>query len=136
MALPNINPTTTKAWKKLESHFEAIKNHQVKSFFEDDSNRAKDLTIKWEDFYVDYSKNRITGETVKLLLELADEVGLKTAMSQYFGGEVINATEGREVLHTALRNPKSAQVLVEGKDVMPEIYEVKDQIKTFSRAGY
>ncbi len=132
MALPSINPTTTKAWRKLEAHFETIKERHAKTFFEEHPKRAVEMSISWEDFYVDYSKHRITGETLDLLLELAEEVELKSAMNQYFGGEVINATEGREVLHTALRNPKSAEVIVEGKNVMPEIYEVKDKIKAFS----
>jgi len=132
MALAAINPTTTNAWKKLQAHFDSIKNRQSKDFFAENPTRAQDMSIDWEDFYVDYSKHRITAETLELLLELADEVKLKDAMSQYFGGEVINQTEGREVLHTALRNPESATVMVNGKNVMPEIYEVKHQIKRFS----
>ena len=132
MALPSINPTSTKAWKKLEAHFELIKNRHAKTFFEENPKRANEMSIKWEDFYVDFSKHRLTKETLDLLLELAEEVELKKAISQYFKGEAINATEGREVLHTALRKPKSAEVNVDGKNVMPEIFQVKDKIKAFS----
>ncbi|TXD83680.1 glucose-6-phosphate isomerase [Subsaximicrobium wynnwilliamsii] len=134
MALAAINPTTTKAWKKLQAHFDTIKNQPAKQFFAEAPHRADDMRIVWEDFYVDYSKHRLTSETMALLLELAEEVKLKDAMSQYFGGEVINQTEGREVLHTALRNPKSAEVMVDGENVMPEIYEVKNKIKGFTEA--
>lgn len=132
MALPAINPTTTKAWKKLESHFEEIKDQNIASLFVSNKNRANEMTIKWDDFYIDYSKHRINEKTIELLLELADEVGLKEAMAQYFEGEVINATEGREVLHTALRNPESAEVRVDGENVTPAIYKVKEKMKLFS----
>lgn len=132
MALPSINPTTTKAWKVLESHFIEIKNKHIKTYFDENSSRAEEMTIKWEDFYLDFSKHRINNKTVDLLLDLAKEVKLDEAISDYFGGEIINETEGREVLHTALRNPESAEVYVEGQNVMPEIYEVKARIKSFS----
>ncbi|MFB9051798.1 glucose-6-phosphate isomerase [Formosa undariae] len=132
MALPTINPTTTEAWKNLQNHFEDIKNTHMKDLFANDPNRADKNTIIWEDFYVDFSKNRITEDTMKYLLQLADEVKLKDAMQSYFSGDVINETEGREVLHTALRAPKSAKVLVDGEDVMPEIYKVKAEIEAFT----
>ncbi len=132
MALQTINPTTTNAWKKLNEHFNIIQSKHLKELFEAHPDRVKDMSIQWEDFLVDYSKNRITNETKALLIDLANEVQLKDAMEKYFGGDVINQTEGREVLHTALRNPKDAEVLVNGKNVMPEIYEVKNKIKDFS----
>jgi glucose-6-phosphate isomerase len=132
MALKTINPTTTKAWSKLQAHFKTIENSHLVDLFSKHSNRANEMTIQWEDFYVDYSKHRISKETLDLLIELANEVDLKDAMNKYFGGEVINKTEGREVLHTALRNPETAEVNVDGKNVMPEIYEVKNKIKDFS----
>lgn len=132
MALQTINPTTTNAWKKLYEHFNNIQSKHLKELFEAHADRVKDMSIQWEDFLVDYSKNRITNETKSLLIDLANEVQLKDAMEKYFGGDVINQTEGREVLHTALRNPKDAEVLVNGNNVMPEIYEVKDKIKDFS----
>ncbi|WP_299337533.1 glucose-6-phosphate isomerase [uncultured Psychroserpens sp.] len=132
MALKTINPTSTKAWSKLQAHFKTIENTHLKDLFTQHENRASEMTIQWEDFYFDYSKHRVSKETLNLLLELADEVDLKDAMHQYFGGEVINATEGREVLHTALRSPKDAEVIVDGENVIPEVYQVKEKIKDFS----
>lgn len=132
MALKTINPTTTKSWKKLEEHFNNVKDVHMKQWFAQDAERANKMTIKWEDFYVDYSKNRITEETLNLLLELANEVDLKDAISKYFEGDIINETEGRAVLHTALRAPKTAEVFVDGENVIPEIYSVKEKIKDFT----
>ncbi|MCL4139116.1 UNVERIFIED_CONTAM: hypothetical protein GTU68_056497, partial [Idotea baltica] len=90
------------------------------------------MTIKWDDFYVDFSKNRITEETFGYLLELAKEVKLKEAINSQFSGEIINKTEGRAVLHTALRAPKDADFNFEGKNVMPEVYKVKQKIEAFT----
>lgn len=132
MALPTINPTTTEAWKKLQAHFEDVKGLHMKDLFAKETNRANNFTVKWDDFYVDYSKNRITEDTLKLLLQLADEVKLKEAIKSQFSGETINKTEGRAVLHAALRAPKTANFKVDGVDVMPEIYEVKEKIKNFT----
>ena len=102
--------------------------------FAQDAERANKFTIQWEDFYVDFSKNRITPETLDLLLELTNEVALKEAMEAYFSGKVINETEKREVLHTALRTPEDAVVLVNEENVIPEVYAVKEKIKQFSNA--
>lgn len=132
MALPSINPTTTKAWKALQNHFESVKDLKMKDLFEKNEDRANNLSLNWEDFYVDFSKNRITEKTLSLLLDLAKEVKLKEAISAYFEGEVINKTEKRAVLHTALRGKKLDTVLVEGKNVMPEVFEVKAKIEKFS----
>ncbi|WP_179021645.1 glucose-6-phosphate isomerase [Winogradskyella forsetii] len=134
MALKATNPTTTEAWKKLQAHFETIKSQHLKDMFKNDAERANDLTVKWEDFFVDFSKNRVTTETIDLLIELAKEVDLKNAISKYFDGDVINATEGRAVLHTALRAPKEAKVLVDGENVIPEVHEVKKKIENFTNA--
>tara|TARA_B110000090_G_scaffold4126_1_gene4329 strand:+ start:9567 stop:11189 length:1623 start_codon:yes stop_codon:yes gene_type:complete len=134
MALNSINPTQTKAWSKLAAHFETIKESQMKTWFKDNPDRAEEFTIQWEDFYVDFSKNRITSETLVLLKELAEELKLDEAISKYFDGDIINHTEGRAVLHTALRAPEDAQVYVDGANVMPEIHKVKALIKTFSDA--
>ncbi|WP_178990854.1 glucose-6-phosphate isomerase [Winogradskyella schleiferi] len=134
MALKATNPTTTEAWKKLQAHFETIKSQHLRDMFKSDADRANDLTVKWEDFYVDFSKNRITTETIDLLIELANEVDLKNAISKYFDGDVINATEGRAVLHTALRAPKEAKVLVDGENVIPEVHEVKKKIENFTNS--
>tara|TARA_R110002049_G_scaffold37208_1_gene117520 strand:- start:78069 stop:79706 length:1638 start_codon:yes stop_codon:yes gene_type:complete len=132
MALPNINPTTTNAWKQLQKHFEDLKGIHMKDLFAQDENRADKFTIKWDDFYVDFSKNRITEETFGYLLGLANEVGLKEAIELYFSGEKINVTEGRAVMHTALRAPKDVPCFIEGVDVMPEVYAVKEKIASFT----
>ncbi|WP_179337261.1 glucose-6-phosphate isomerase [Winogradskyella ludwigii] len=134
MALKATNPTTTKAWGKLQAHFEDIKSKHLKDLFSSDAERATDLTVKWDDFYVDFSKNRITKETVNLLIELANELDLKDAISKYFDGDIINVTEDRAVLHTALRAPEDAEVLVDGENVIPEIHEVKRKIEAFTNS--
>ncbi|MFD2724982.1 glucose-6-phosphate isomerase [Hyunsoonleella rubra] len=132
MALPNVNPTATPSWKKLGEHFDKTKSIKMKDLFAKDSGRANKFSIKWDDFYVDFSKNRITEETVKYLLELADDVKLKDAIQSQFSGEKINQTEGRAVLHTALRAPESAVFEVDGKNVIPEVYDVKRKIEGFT----
>nr|WP_321232575.1 glucose-6-phosphate isomerase [uncultured Psychroserpens sp.] len=131
MALKTVNPTTTNAWRKLQAHFKTIEDKHLKELFANHHNRANDMTITWDDFIVDYSKHRVSNETINLLIELANEVDLKDAMTKYFGGDAINQTEGREVLHTALRNPENAEVNVNGENVMSEIFEVKHKIKNF-----
>ncbi|MGC1205745.1 MAG: glucose-6-phosphate isomerase, partial [Flavobacteriaceae bacterium] len=132
MSLPTINPTTTESWKKLQEHFKTVKDVHMKDLFAQDKDRANKMTIKWDDFYVDFSKNRITEETFKYLLELAKEVKLKEAIKSQFSGEIINQTEGRAVLHTALRAPEDANFNFEGKNVIPEIYKVKQKIEAFT----
>jgi glucose-6-phosphate isomerase len=132
MALQNTNPTETTAWQKLKTHFSSMQSNSIKEMFQNDSKRAENFHIQWDDFLVDYSKNNITQETIDLLLELAEEVNLKDAISKYFAGDIINQTENRAVLHTALRAPESATILVDGKNVMPEIYDVKNKVRAFS----
>lgn len=134
MALSKTNPKSTEAWAKLTSHLEDIKHQSLKELFETDPKRAEKFTINWKDFLLDFSKNRITTDTIDLLVTLAGEVQLKEAISAYFNGEHINETEGRAVLHTALRAKKDDTVLVDGQNVVPEIYEVKEHIKAFSEA--
>lgn len=134
MSLQNINPTTTNAWKKLTSHFSETKAAQIKSLFDADANRAQKFSLQWNDFFLDFSKNRITEETMQLLLQLSEEVNLKEAIQKYFDGDAINQTEGRAVLHTALRAKKSDTVLVDGKNVIEEVYEVKEKIKDFTES--
>jgi glucose-6-phosphate isomerase len=132
MALKSINPTTTSAWLKLQSHFSEIKDQHLKDLFKKNPERANELTILWEDFYIDFSKNRITSETMDLLLDLASELDLKDAISKYFEGDIINKTEGRAVLHTALRAEEDAKVFVDGENVIPSVYEVKRKVETFT----
>lgn len=132
MALNFINPTTTKSWSLLKEHFEVVKNVHMKTWFAQNKNRANEMTIKWEDFYVDFSKNRITNETLDLLLNLAEEVELKDAIAKYFNGDVINQTENRAVLHSALRAPNTAKIYVDGENVISEICKVKNKIQKFT----
>ena len=132
MPLYNINPTTTQAWKKLSERYNQTKDSHMKAQFSNDANRASDFTIQWKDFLVDYSKNRIDRKTMQLLLQLTKEVNLKDAIGKYFGAEAINQTEGRAVLHTALRAKYSDTVMVNGVNVIDEVYEVKRRIKEFT----
>ena len=132
MSLPKINPTTTKAWKKLQEHYKTIANIHMKDLFVQDSKRANEFSITWEDFYIDFSKNRITKETFQLLLELAKETKLDHAIQSCFLGEKINETEDRAVLHTALRASEKESVSVDGENIIPEIQSVKTKIKHFS----
>jgi len=132
MALQTINPTTTLAWKKLQAHYEAIQNTTIKALFDANPKRFEQFSIQYPSLLVDYSKNRINEETIQLLVDLAKETGVDQAIQQMFSGATINATEGRAVLHTALRNRSNEEVLVDGKDVMPQINAVLDQMKAFS----
>jgi len=132
MALPNTNPSSTAAWKAIQEHFETMKTVSMKNMFQEDPSRASKFHIQWNDFLIDYSKNRINQETMDLLLNLANEVHLKEAIAAYFEGEAINRTENRAVLHTALRAPENSVVTVDGQNVIPEIYEVKNNIKAFT----
>ena len=132
MALNTTNPTGTEAWKKLQNHFNAIQNTTIQELFQKDNNRVAKFNLQWNDFLVDYSKNNISEETISLLLELANTIGLKDAIADYFGGEIINQTENRAVLHTALRAPESAVIKVDGENVISEVYEVKNKIKNFT----
>ncbi|MBP9849986.1 MAG: glucose-6-phosphate isomerase [Flavobacterium sp.] len=132
MALPKINPSQTATWQKIQDHFEKMNQTSMKDLFASDSERASKFHIQWNDFLVDYSKNIANQETLDLLLQLANEVQLKQAIASYFEGDIINQTENRAVLHTALRAKESAKVMVDGVNVMPEIYSVKNKIKNFS----
>lgn len=134
MSLQNVNPTTTNAWKRLTSHYSETKATQIKTLFETDVNRAEKFSLQWNDFLLDFSKNRITNETMQLLLQLSEEVHLKDAIQKYFDGAEINQTEGRAVLHTALRSKKSDAILVDGENVVTEVYEVKEKIKSFTES--
>lgn len=134
MSLTNTNPTRTEAWKALEAHYERIKSTPVKALFESDPHRAEKFAIQWQDFYVDYSKNKITGETLSHLLALAQETRLKEAITSYFKGDIINITEKRAVLHTALRARETDEILVDNVDIIPEVFEVRKKIKDFSES--
>lgn len=132
MALENTNPTGTVSWNKLREHFEDICYTPMQEMFAHDKDRANRFHIEWNDFLLDYSKNKISLRTIDLFVELAQELGLKNGIESLFSGEKINATENRAVLHTALRADKNQSVFVEGKNVIPEVFEVKEKIKSFT----
>jgi glucose-6-phosphate isomerase len=131
--LTKINPTRTENWKKLADHYEKMKNVHMKDLFADDPERFAKFSIRFNEILVDYSKNRLSGQTLKLLTGLADEIGLRDAIEKMFSGDKINATENRAVLHVALRNRGNAPVYVDDKDVMPEVNEVLEKMKDFSQ---
>jgi glucose-6-phosphate isomerase len=129
--LPKTNPTATAAWKTLAGHYTALKDVHMKSLFAADPARFERFSIHWNDILVDYSKNRITEETLGLLMELAGECGLSEAIERMFSGDAINETENRAVLHTALRNRAGSPVVVDGEDVMPAVNAVLAKMKDF-----
>lgn len=132
MSLPNINPTQTKAWGKLKSHFEEMSNFSIKKAFQEDQNRKEEFSLHFQDLNFDFSKNRITQKTLNLLLDLAEEVELDNAIEAYFNGQKINATEGRQVLHTALRSSEKQPFLVEEVNIREEIEKTLDKMEIFT----
>ncbi|WP_278468230.1 glucose-6-phosphate isomerase [Gimesia maris] len=120
------------AWKSLEAHYEKVKGLHLKTLFADDATRGERLTLDSLGLYLDYSKNRITDETIKLLLDLAEETGLRERIDAMFRGDKINLTENRSVLHVALRAPKGASILVDGENVVPQVHAVLDKMVDFS----
>jgi glucose-6-phosphate isomerase len=132
MALENTNPSGTQAWQKLRQHFEEMEFSSMQEMFANDPQRAQRFTIQWNDFLIDYSKNIITQETINYLLDLANEVNLKDAIGKYFQGDIINQTENRAVLHTALRASETASITVDGKNIIPEIADVKRKMQSFT----
>lgn len=124
--------TNTASWKSLEQHFEAIKNVHIKALFEKDTTRGQQLVIRDLGIYFDYSKHRITEETLDLLFRLAEARGLEARRQAMFSGEKINTTENRAVLHTALRAPKGTTVLADGHNVVPDVHAVLDKMALFS----
>ncbi len=130
--MEKINPTKTQAWKKLKAHYKEMKNVQMKTLFEEDPKRFKKFSLKKDDILLDYSKNRITEETVDLLVELAHECQLKVGIKSMFAGDKINETEGRSVLHIALTHKGKRGIKVDGEDVMPFVREVLRKMKIFS----
>ncbi len=130
--LPNIDFTTTQSYKYLADHYIDIVAQNLKDLFKTDNQRFTKFSTQFEDILFDYSKNRITDETFALLMQLARECMVKDAIEAMFSGEVINATEHRPVLHIALRNRSNTPIYVDGKDVMPDVNRVLEQMKTFS----
>lgn len=130
--LKKINPVKTAAWKGLRDHFKIMKNRQMKDMFSKDFERFGKFSLRFNDILVDYSKNCVDNETLLLLLKLAEETDVKDAIEKMFSGDMINETEGRAVLHVALRNRSNSPIYVGGKDVMPEVNAVLKQIEIFS----
>ncbi|RJQ55338.1 MAG: glucose-6-phosphate isomerase [Desulfobacteraceae bacterium] len=130
--LKKIDPVKTQNWKSLESHYRLMKDVHMRSFFEEDPGRFEKFSLRLDDILVDFSKNRICRETLDLLLALAEEVDLKGAIEKMFAGDRINETENRSVLHVALRNRSNTPILVDGKDVMPEVNAALNKMIDFS----
>jgi glucose-6-phosphate isomerase len=125
--------TARPAWKALQAHFEKVKNLHLREMFSADPKRGELMKLEASGIYLDYSKNRITAETVDLLLQLATESGLRARIDAMFNGDRINITENRPVLHVALRAPRDASILVDGQNVVPEVHQVLDKMAAFSK---
>ncbi len=132
-AIPKITPLAERsAWKALIAHHDKVKSTTLKDLFAKDPGRGERLTAEFGGIFLDYSKNRVTDETLKLLFQLADESGLKARIEAMFTGEKINITENRAVLHVALRAPKGEKIVVDGEDVVPAVHEVLDKMTGFA----
>ena len=132
-----MEPTTKsvnelRAWNALAAHYQNIRELHLRKLFADDPTRGQRLTVEAAGLFLDYSKNRITDETLKLLVQLADESGLRERIDAMFRGDKINVTENRAVLHVALRAPKGASIVVDGQNVVPEVHAVLDKMADFS----
>ena len=132
MTTPTAPLAERPAWKALEAHFQIVRELHLRKLFADDPKRGEQMTVEAVGLYLDYSKNRITGETLKLLVQLADESGLRARIDAMFQGEKINITEKRAVLHVALRAPKGASIVVDGENVVPQVHAVLDKMTDFS----
>jgi glucose-6-phosphate isomerase len=130
--LPKVNPTNTKAWKALEEYYAKFNGTQMKDLFAKDAKRFDTYSLQFEDILVDFSKNIVDEKVFSLLIQLAEECGVKQALEAEFSGEKINKTEDRSVLHIALRNRSNSPILMDGADVMPGINAVLAQMKDFS----
>ncbi len=129
---PNIDFTTTQAYKYLADHYITVNEKSLKELFAEDPDRFQKFSTQLEDILFDFSKNRITDETLALLVQLANECQLQEAITAMFAGEKINATEGRQALHTALRNQSNEPVIVDGEDIMPKVKAVLEHMKDFT----
>src|SRR5258706_5963868 len=128
MATATKTVTELPAWKALSAHFQKIDRLHLRELFAQDPKRGERLTVEAAGLYLDYSKNRITDETLALLLQLAEQSGLRARIAAMFGGEKINVSEKRAVLHVALRAPKGQSILVDGEDVLPQVHSVLDRM--------
>ena len=127
-------PAKVQAWKKLATHFRIVREMHLRQLFADDSKRGERMTAEAVGLFLDYSKNRITDETLRLLVQLANESGLRERIDAMFRGDKINITENRAVLHTALRAPRDAAILLDGKNIVPEVHGVLDKMATFANS--
>src|SRR5262249_26296653 len=121
------------AWVALEKHYSKLKGVHLRQLFADDRERGQRLTVEAFGLYLDYSKNRITDETLRLLLQLADESGLRERIDAMFRGDKINVSENRAVLHIALRAPRGSSIMYDGQNVVPEVHAVLDKMADFAR---
>jgi len=128
----NGDLTQRPAWRALEAHYQHMRTVHLRDLFAADPGRGERLALRWEDFYCDFAKHRITDETLHLLVELAKEAGLRERIDAMFRGEKINVTENRAVLHVALRAPRGAEIFVDGANVVPEVHAVLDQMAAFA----
>src|SRR3984885_3955608 len=124
--------TERPAWKDLEAHFQKVRELHLRQLFATDRERGKHMTAEGAGIYLDYSKNRITDETIQLLLQLAEESGLRPRMDAMFRGDKINSTENRAVLHVALRAPRGETIVVDGRNVVPDVHAVLDKMAGFA----
>jgi glucose-6-phosphate isomerase len=124
--------TKLAAWQALEAHYPKVRELHLRKLFADDTKRGERMTVEAVGIYFDYSKHRITDETLRLLLQLAEESGLRARIEAMFRGEKINVTEKRAVLHVALRAPKGQSIMVDGEDVVPQVHAVLDKMAGFS----
>ncbi|MFL0176548.1 glucose-6-phosphate isomerase [Mycobacterium sp. SMC-18] len=129
---PAADITTTSAWKALSAHHAAVEATTLRELFADDPDRGRELTLTVGDLYIDYSKHRVTRETLALLLDLARAAGLEERRDAMFAGQHINTSEDRAVLHTALRLPRGASLVVDGQDVVADVHSVLDEMGTFT----
>ena len=120
------------AWKTLATHFRKVRKVHLRQLFADDPKRGERMTAEAVGLFLDYSKNRITDETLRLLVQLAKETGLRERIDAMFRGDKINITENRAVLHSALRAPRDASVLLDGKNVVPQVHAVLDKMSAFA----
>src|SRR4030095_16271732 len=120
------------SWNALESHYQKVSKTHLRDLLKEDPKRGERMTVEGVGLYLDYSKNRITDETLKLLIGVAEESGLQSRIEAMFRGEKINLTENRAVLHTALRAPRGASIIVDGEDVVPKVHAVLDKMADFS----
>src|SRR5215470_8500814 len=125
---PNEPITERPAWKALEAHYHKLRGLHLRKLFADDATRGERMTAEAAGLFLDYSKNRITHDTITLLIELADQSGLPSRIEAMFRGDKINVTEKRAVLHVALRAPRGASIVVDGKNVVPEVHAVLDKM--------